>query len=120
MHDKYIKDHIGGLFPHECSKKDYAGVETLMCLPCDPRQPTYTDTNKKYIRVCESLLREFYGNDNLNEKTDKYKECGAWNSPSDILIPIHKKENDPNPSYELGKSEELRLIFPNTAYSNAE
>ena len=62
-----------------------------MCFACHPDQPKYTDPVSKVIRVCDSLLKEFYGNDNLNEPTRAFEKCGGWSSPDTILTPV-----DPN------------------------
>ena len=78
------------IWPTECSKHTYSGLDKFVCLACSPDQPKYTqfkaDGTPHYVRVCESLLRDYYGGD-LAEPTFKFKECGAWNDPDAHLIP---------------------------------
>ena len=57
----YIKEHVAELWPSECSHKDYSGLNELACLICSPDQPKYTDTEKKIVRVCKSLIDKIYG-----------------------------------------------------------
>jgi len=64
-HDFYIKDLVPNLWPEQCSKDVFPGLEKYLCLPCHPDQPKFTDVKKKIVRVCESLLREVYGSDDL-------------------------------------------------------
>lgn len=114
------------LWPVECSKDTYPGLDKFMCLACSPDQPKVTVTKdlggsigiKKYVRICESLLRDFYGNIDLTKPTDAFKKCGAWNSPDDVLMP--NDTSNKNTSYTLDKSENPKLIFPNVAYADAE
>ena len=48
------------------------------------------------IRICKSVLARYYndhkGTDpskmNLNKKTDKFEQCGAWNDPDPVLQEI--------------------------------
>ncbi len=99
------------MWPEKCTNNRYSGMNKFKCVVCHPDQPIYTDVEKKVVRVCESLLRDVYGAE-LNEKTKRYEECGAWADPDTELVPI-----DPN-SY-LVSTPENYLIFPYEAYNNA-
>ena len=45
------------------------------------------------IRICKSVLARYYndhkGTDpskmNLDKRTDKFEQCGAWNDPDPVL-----------------------------------
>ena len=90
-HDIHIKNYVQGLWPDECSKNEYPGLNKLVCLACSPEQPKYAyegPDGKKIIRICESLLREFYGNENMDQPTDAFEKCGAWSSPDTTLDPV--------------------------------
>ena len=91
-HDIHIKNHVQGLWPDECAKNEYPGLNKLVCLACSPEQPKYTyespDGKVKIIRICESLLKQFYGNENPNEPTEAFEKCGAWSSPDTTLDPV--------------------------------
>ena len=117
VHDATIKESYAELWPGECQGDYYEGSKHFLCLGCHPEQPKFVDTEQKIIRVCESLLRTYYGNEDLNKPTDKYEECGAWNDPDPVLTLIN--EADPSEGYEMD-SEDPILIFPKTAYANAE
>ena len=62
-------------------------MNKFKCFVCHPDQPIYTSEENKVIRVCESLLRDVYGAE-MNERTTRYEECGAWSSPDTELIPL--------------------------------
>ena len=66
-HDIYIKNAVDqeGMWPSECSDKKVDGLEELFCFVCDPKQPEYTDFDKKIYRVCESLIKKLYDSDDL-------------------------------------------------------
>ena len=95
----YIKNHVQGLWPDECANSVYNGLDKLVCFACHPDQPKYTDTHQKIIRVCESLIRDYYGVKDLNEPTDAFEECGGWNSGDTVLTPLD--ENDPTKGFEV-------------------
>ena len=120
-HDIFIKNHVQGLWPDECSKNDYPGLNKLMCLACNPEQPKFTytspDGSVKIVRICESLLREFYGNENIDEPTSKFEKCGAWSSPDTTLDPVSLE--DPTAGFLLN-SPSPELIFPKSQFKNAE
>ena len=121
-HDIHIKNHVQGLWPDECSKNEYPGLTKLMCMACSSEQPKYTyeseDGSVKVIRICESLLKEFYGNgDATNSPTDAFEKCGAWNSPDTTLDPIDV--NDPGKGFSLN-SPDASLIFPKSAFTDME
>ena len=133
MIEAYVKDD---LFPSNCPLKDYAGLSQLVCLPCHPQQPDYTDTENKVVRVCDSLLLDFYSQRgwewfdreekefdyfyperNLDNPTVGFEECGAWNEPDPIV-----KANDgcdPTKGYELDEPDP-ELIYPFNAFKNAK
>mmetsp|Transcript_9215 Transcript_9215/g.12558 ORF Transcript_9215/g.12558 Transcript_9215/m.12558 type:complete len:110 (+) Transcript_9215:324-653(+) len=90
-----------------------------MCLSCSPDQPKFTNVVEGYVRVCESLLREFYGNDDMSMPTEAFEECGAWNSPNQILIP-NNPSNRATTTYTLSTDENDRLVFPKSEFPNAE
>ena len=110
-----------GLWPVECSKATYPGLDKFLCLACSPDQPHVTNTveGEKFIRICDSLLRDVYGNEDLEAPTEAFEECGAWNSPDTILTPNAATE-DATTFYTLGSSENARLIFPKVEFKNAE
>lgn len=121
-HDVYIKQHTKDLWPAECSADEFLGLKELMCFACHPDQPKYTDEDKKIIRVCDTLLKQFYGNDspenvNLNEPTDAFSKCGGWSDPDTILTPVD--DTDPTKGFVVSSDDE-RLIFPNSEFANAE
>ena len=72
-------------------------MKDLTCLACHPDQPkwTYYDpaNDIKVIRICKSVLARYYndhkGTDpskmNLDKRTDKFEQCGAWNDPDPVL-----------------------------------
>ena len=67
-----------GLWPVECSNNVYPGLDKLVCLACHPDQPLYTQVTDEekgegVIRICDSLLRQFYGNDDMNSPTEAYE-----------------------------------------------
>ena len=97
-----------GKWPKECENDSYPTLEKFICLGCHPDQPKYTDTSKKIVRVCESLLREYYGNDNLDERTRKFKKCGGWSSPDVILKPIDI--NDQSKGYEVTQDDPVLIV----------
>ena len=78
---------------------------------------TYNKNGIKYVRICESLLRDFYGNKDLDKPTDAFEECGAWNSPDEILTP--NSNDKATATYTLGTSENPRLVFPKVEFANA-
>lgn len=108
---------MGGLWPTECSKETYPGLDKFMCLACSPEQPKVTDVQKKIVRICESLLRDVYGNEELGEPTEAYEKCGAWNSPDTKFIPI---TNDRDTTDYIMTSDNARLVFPKAEFKNAE
>ena len=120
-HDIHIKNYVQGLWPDECSKNDYPGLDKLVCLACSPEQPKYTynspDGSTKIIRICESLLKDFYGIKNLNEPTDAFEQCGAWDSPDTTLDPVNHA--DATKGFVL-TTPDSKLIFPKNAYKDAE
>ena len=67
--------------------------------------------------MCESLLKQFYGNENLLEPTGHFEKCGGWNSPDTVLEPVDK--NDKSKGYVV-TSDDARLIFPKSEFKNAE
>ena len=103
------------IWPTECSKHTYSGLDKFVCLACSPDQLKYTqfhaDGKPHYVRVCESLLRDYYGGD-LAEPTFKFKECGAWNDPDAHLIPENPDDEANNTTWILNDAESKRLIFP--------
>ena len=119
-HDIHIKNYVQGLWPDECSKNEYPGLNKLVCLACSPEQPKYAyegPDGTKIIRICESLLREFYGNENMDQPTDAFEKCGAWSSPDTTLDAIDK--SDPTQGFVLN-SPDAELIFPKSQFKNAE
>ena len=62
-------------------------------MACDPKQPDYVHVEKKIIRICKSLLTQFYLNIQypdgdvavLDGPTEAYENCGAWQDPDPIL-----------------------------------
>ena len=122
-HDIHIKNHVQGLWPEECSKNTYPGLRKFACLACSPEQPKYTYTKKdvKIIRICESLLREFYGNgedvDAMTRPTSAFQQCGAWSDPDTTLVPL--SSTDVLLGYKLDKPDPS-LIFPESAFATAE
>ena len=69
------------------------------------------------MRICESLLRDFYGNENLGEPTSAFEQCGAWNSPDQKLVP---QTNDRLTTSYVLTSDNPKLIFPKSTFANAE
>ena len=114
-HDIAIKNYVQGLWPDECKKNVYPSLDKLVCLACHPEQPKYTDNDKKIVRVCESLLRQYYGNDNMDEPTTAFEQCGAWSSPDTTLDPIGPTKAD---GFILN-SPDPELIFPKASFNNA-
>lgn len=84
---------------------------------CSPQQPLVTDVERSIVRICDSLLRDFYGNNNLNEPTDAFESCGAWNSPTTYLLPDNINARDTT-KYVMS-SDNAKLIFPKSEYQNA-
>ena len=78
--DTYIKNssQLGLQWASECKKKKILGLKELFCFPCDPNQPSYTDYDKKLVRVCESLIQKVYDQDDLNAPPEKLEGCGLW------------------------------------------
>ena len=108
---------MGGLWPDECANNDYPGLDDIMCLACSPEQPKYTDIENKIIRICDSLLKLYYGNDNLNEPTEKFEQCGAWSSPDTTLDPVDTTDESKGFVLNEGSAE---LIFPANEYPDAQ
>ena len=45
-HDIYIKHYVEqSLWPDECDRKTFHGLQQLACLACHPKQPEYTFTD---------------------------------------------------------------------------
>ena len=88
-----------------------------MCFICHPYQPRYTDYQYKTIRVCDSLLREYYGNDDLMAATDKFSKCGGWTTADSTLEPVDS--NDPNKGFVLNSSDPV-LVIPKGTFKTAE
>ena len=119
-HDIHIKNYVQGLWPDECSKNEYPGLNKLVCFACSPEQPKYTYSGPdgtKVIRICESLLREFYNHDNLEEPTGAFEKCGAWSSPDTTLDPV--SQTDPSKGFVLN-TPDAELIFPKSEFKNAK
>ena len=110
-----------GLWPVECSKSTYPGLDKFLCLACSPEQPKVTNNvdGRKFVRICESLLRDFYGNEDMKSPTEAFEECGAWNSPDTILKP-NTNDKATTTFYTVGSSENSRLIFPKVEFKDAE
>lgn len=117
-HDAYIQEQFAGLWPDECSSDDFGGLNILKCAVCHEDQPKFTDTSRKIIRVCRSLIESIYGQKDLDKPTSSYQKCGGWSSPRTIYKPT--KENG---SWEDGytvTTEDSVLINPKSTYPNAE
>ena len=114
----FIKNHVQGLWPDECANNGYPGLDKLVCFACHPDQPKYTDTNQNIIRICESLIKDFYDFDNrdLDVPTGAYEECGGWNSSDSYLKPV--SDEDPTLGFEVVDGDEV-LVFPKSAFENA-
>lgn len=115
-HDSYIKETMDGLWPKECSNDDHEQLDLLSCLSCSAKQPIYTDRARKVVRVCESVLREIYGQDDLKKPTNEYEKCGAWSSPDTIVTPVDP--NDWSKGYVLSSDDSV-LIYPQNEYKDA-
>ena len=65
---------------------------------CDPEQPLWTKLpegdDPGIVRICESMLRTFYGEDNLDAPTYAFNECGAWDDPDPEYTPRVTTEDD--------------------------
>ena len=123
-HDIYIKNYNKegeGLWPAECAKVIYPGLEMFTCMSCHPDQPKWTtfdeETGTKIVRVCKSLLREFYGNDDLSKPTNskEFKQCGAWNDPD---AEVEAVEGSPG-TFEVDVKDPW-IIWPAKEFANAE
>ena len=67
--------------------------------------------------MCDSLLRDFYGNENLDEPTDAFEKCGGWDSPTVYLLPVDKTDRSKG---FVKTSDDAKLVFPKSAFKNAE
>lgn len=78
--DVYIKNssQLDHTWTAECKEKKIPKIKELFCFPCDPRQPYFTDYDKKLYRICESLIRDVYMQDDLNAPPEKLEGCGLW------------------------------------------
>ena len=111
-----IKETVAELWPGDCAGEEYPGQRKLMCLACHPDQPKWTDTENGVVRICESLLREFYGA-KLDERTETFEDCGGWKEPDPVLTPLDPA--DPTAGYEVA-ADDPYLVFPKQAFANAE
>ena len=89
----------------------------LMCISCHPDQPKWTDTAKKEVRVCRSLIEKFYGRPELDKPTDAYNQCGGWTDPDPVLTPVDV--NDRSKGFTADTDDPI-LVFPSNAFKNAE
>lgn len=99
---------------------------------CDPEQPLWTKLpegdDPGIVRICESMLRTFYGSDDLDKPTYAFNECGAWDDPDPEYTEHVILEDDENYGH-LGLpvgtviyeeyTKEPELIFPGGEYANA-
>ena len=126
-HDEFIEHMIlwdKDKWPPLCKKEfKFQKAKEMYCMICDPEQPSWTvfegrgNTDVRIVRVCESMLRSFYGHDNLDEPTDYFQRCGAWNDPDIYYTPVNGKnatdgyeENHPTPE----------VIFPEGSFADAK
>ena len=124
-HDGFIKGYVlEGLWPDKCKYRDYHGLSELSCLACHPRQPDFTDSKNKVVRICKSLLRQFYfntkypdGDGDLDGSTEAFDSCGAWFEPDPILIA--NDHSDPEKGYTMEIPDPI-LVFPGGSYANAK
>ena len=107
---------MDGLWPKECASDDHQALHLLACLSCSEHQPKFTDKEKQVVRVCESVLREIYGVQDLTAKTDAYEKCGAWSQPDAIM---KMKGTEWSEGYIM-ETPDPELIYPFTHYANAE
>ena len=107
---------MDGLWPKECASDDHQALHLLACLSCSEDQPKFTDRKKQVVRVCESVLKDIYGAQDLTKPTDAYEKCGAWSSPDTIITKIGATWED---GYVMSTPDPV-LIYPLTTYKNAE
>ena len=69
------------------------------------------------MRICESVLRDIYGQEDLDKPTSAYEQCGAWSSPDEIIMPVDP--DDWTKGYTIEQDDPV-LIYPEKAYANAE
>ena len=79
------------------------------------------------IRICKSLLREFYNQTekpdpskhDLEKPTQEYNQCGAWNDPDPILEAILDADGKFDGKFDV-VTKKPKLIFPSGEFKNAE
>ena len=119
-HDVWIYEYMKpdpGLFPRNCALEVYPGLKELVCLPCHPKQPDWTDSEKKIIRICKSLVQSFYGSNDLNSPTSWFESCGAWKTPDPEITA--NDPLDPSAGFSFEQGEDY-IIYPKGTFKNAE
>ena len=66
--------------------------------------------------MCESLVKEIYGNQDLTKPTEKFSRCGAWVSRDPIVK--QKVPGDWTQGYVMEEKDPV-LVHPEVTYENA-